>query len=378
MESGNETTILEHLRSVDWECETTAQYVIMCLTNAAGVNYQRIPVLASLVAGLVEYQEFVGFHVVDSVLEDIRLGLELNLTSMNQRRIAMVKYLGELYMYKLVDSNDIFTTLYTLTMFGVTFDHSEYSPLDSPTNLLRIRLVLILLDTCGPFFTRTDTKLKLSYFITYFQYYYWHKRSSPIWTSDMPFPEDIHHILCDTLESLCPNVSLCTSYKSALNAVSELNACLMLEMSHNSANSSSEYLHLIEENNENDETNEDSCYENEVSDDTENYSNKNMQTNEDDFQQSLEKMVSENMKQRESLKPSNVDISIPFSHKTEQESNFVLILKKGNKQHLKKIDIPEDSDLVLSLKLKEEAERKEMEKVKKLTLDISQRLQEQD
>ena len=40
-----------------------------------------------------------------------------------------------------------------------------------------------------------------------------------------------------------------------------------------------------------------------------------MQSSEDDFQQSLEKMVSENMKQRESLKPSNVDISIPFSHK---------------------------------------------------------------
>lgn len=56
MEPGNEDMILEHLRSVDWECETTAQYGIMCLTNAAGINYQKIPVLASLVAGLVEYQ----------------------------------------------------------------------------------------------------------------------------------------------------------------------------------------------------------------------------------------------------------------------------------------------------------------------------------
>lgn len=64
--------------------------------------------LANLLAGLVAYQEEVGTKVVDGVLEDIRLGMEINLPKFNQRRIAQVKYLGELYNYRMVESSDVF------------------------------------------------------------------------------------------------------------------------------------------------------------------------------------------------------------------------------------------------------------------------------
>jgi hypothetical protein len=53
-------------------------------------------------------QETVGTHVVDGVMEDIRLGMEVNLPKYSQRRVAMIKYLGELYNYRLVESSDIF------------------------------------------------------------------------------------------------------------------------------------------------------------------------------------------------------------------------------------------------------------------------------
>lgn len=46
--------------------------------------------------------------MVDGVLEDIRLGMEINHKKLNQRRVAMIKYLGELYNYRMVESNDIF------------------------------------------------------------------------------------------------------------------------------------------------------------------------------------------------------------------------------------------------------------------------------
>jgi len=46
--------------------------------------------------------------VVDGVLEDIRVGMELNLPKLNQRRVAMMKYLGELYNYRVVESGDVF------------------------------------------------------------------------------------------------------------------------------------------------------------------------------------------------------------------------------------------------------------------------------
>lgn len=42
------------------------------------------------------------------MLEDIRIGMEINLPKMNQRRVAMIKYFGELYNYRLIESTDVF------------------------------------------------------------------------------------------------------------------------------------------------------------------------------------------------------------------------------------------------------------------------------
>ena len=55
-------------------------------------------------------------------MEDIRLGLELNIPKMNQRRFSGMKYLGELYSYQLVESNVVFRTLYLMLQFGATLD----------------------------------------------------------------------------------------------------------------------------------------------------------------------------------------------------------------------------------------------------------------
>ena len=68
------------------------------------------------------FQEEIGIQVVDGVIEDIRLGLEVNLPKFNQRRISMVKYLGELYNYRMVESAIIFKTFYTIISYAVTFD----------------------------------------------------------------------------------------------------------------------------------------------------------------------------------------------------------------------------------------------------------------
>ena len=60
--------------------------------------------------------------MVDGVLEDVRLGLELNISKMNQRRFSGLKVLGELYSYQLVESNVVFRTLYLMLQFGATID----------------------------------------------------------------------------------------------------------------------------------------------------------------------------------------------------------------------------------------------------------------
>lgn len=77
--------------------------------------------LANLLAGLVAYQEEVGTRVVDGVMEDIRLGMEVNMPKFNQRRVAQIKYLAELYNYRIVESADIFKVCIYCTLLTIHF-----------------------------------------------------------------------------------------------------------------------------------------------------------------------------------------------------------------------------------------------------------------
>lgn len=86
------------------------------------VKYSNIYLLAILIGSLNRYhQEFV-VSVIDGLLEQIILGLEQNDFKFNQRRLAEVRYLGELYNYKMVESSVIFDTMYRILTFG----HREF------------------------------------------------------------------------------------------------------------------------------------------------------------------------------------------------------------------------------------------------------------
>ena len=63
-------------------------------------RYFNIRYVASLLAGLVQYHEWLATDIIDAVMEDIRLGMEVNNPKFNQRRTAMVKFLAEMYNYR--------------------------------------------------------------------------------------------------------------------------------------------------------------------------------------------------------------------------------------------------------------------------------------
>ena len=86
------------------------------------VKYSNIHLLAVIIGSLYRYHQDFVIIVIDNLLENITLGLEQNDFKFNQRRLAEVKYLGELYNYKMVDSPLIFDTLYRM----VTFGHCKY------------------------------------------------------------------------------------------------------------------------------------------------------------------------------------------------------------------------------------------------------------
>lgn len=88
------------------------------LSKPGKAKYSNIHLLAVLVGSLYRYHQDFVITVVDNILEQITVGLERNDFKFNQRRIAEVKYLGELYNYKMVDSPVIFDTLYRIVTFG--------------------------------------------------------------------------------------------------------------------------------------------------------------------------------------------------------------------------------------------------------------------
>lgn len=68
--------------------------------------------------GLYRYHQDFVTTIIDNVLEYVVLGLEQNDYKYNQRRIAEVKYLGELYNYRMIDNPVIFDVLYRIMTFG--------------------------------------------------------------------------------------------------------------------------------------------------------------------------------------------------------------------------------------------------------------------
>lgn len=427
LHKNNTEKIMRLMRKLDWNNEEIAVYAIKCLTGAHKVKYFNIRCLANLLAGLVSYQEEVGTRVVDSILEDIRLGMEVNLPKFNQRRVAQVRYLGELYNYRMVESTDIFKVLYSLISFGVSMDPENPSPLDPPTHLFRIRLVCVLLETCGTYFSSGSSKKKLDYFLVFFQAYYLFKKE----LLQTVFPPSLEHIFKETLLTLRPKIKFYSNYEEALTEVNNVRTTLGMETSSPSQEDGLETI--TETDNEDVGEDESEGQTNPITDDTatedetvdhtngsdeEGDEIEEMGTSEaeqepgseslaipkqpkrikcaedEEFLTALDKMVSENIQERmkEPMK-ANVDISVPVVLKSnkktydqlqeadEGESNkvgFVLMIRKGNKQQYKQFEADIDSELAQNLRDQEQAQKEEKERVKRLTLNITERFEEED
>ncbi|RXH94326.1 hypothetical protein DVH24_024010 [Malus domestica] len=201
--------VLRQLRKLPWgECEP---YLLKCFLKVHKGKYGQIHLIASLTAGLSRYHDEFAVSVVDEVLEEIRLGLELNEYGMQQRRIAHMRFLGELYNYEHVDSSVIFETLYLVLAFG--HGTPEQDVLDPPEDCFRMRMVITLLETCGHYFDRGSSKRKLDRFLMNFQRYILSKGVLPL---------DVEFDLQDLFADLRPNMARYSSIEEVNAALVEL------------------------------------------------------------------------------------------------------------------------------------------------------------
>lgn len=393
--------VLRLIRKLDWNDPLVQKTLHKVFTKPWKVKYGNIALLAMLTYDLQRYYPAFSIAVVDQVLEDIRRGLEQNVYSINQRRVATIKYLGELYIYRLIGSSIIFDTLWTL----VTFGHPEGRPLpgqpcpiDMPDDFFRVRLVCVLLDTCGMCFDRGTQQKKLDNFLTFFQLYIHCKN---------PLPMDIEFMVSDSLEAVRPKMALFKNFEEAAFAVDEMFNAALQDAGLTKGDDSGDEEDDDDEERREGRDEEDGEMPNDTPIDERPQSpdavvlkasttQENLGPSEDDlaeFEKELAKMVIDNTESRKVdkktalalwdqavpppvIRKKRVDDAEEFQTNAAEEPGvmkFTLFTKRGNKQQMRELAIPAESALAVQTRTAQMQDKVEQQQLKRLVLDYEQR-----
>uniref|UniRef100_A0A8C5W6N6 UPF2 regulator of nonsense mediated mRNA decay n=1 Tax=Leptobrachium leishanense TaxID=445787 RepID=A0A8C5W6N6_9ANUR len=347
--------VLRQMRKLSWQEPELKEYVICCMINIWNVKYNSIHCVANLLAGLVLYQEDVGIHVVDGVLEDIRLGME--------------RY----FWWK--KSLDVWTKDHP---FPIDIDYMITDTLE----LLRPKMKL-----CSSLNDASKQVLDLEreFLVKLGLANDKDSKHSLVEGENMEDDDD------EEEEEAGAETEEQSGNESEMNEPEEEDG------------SENEEDEREEEEEENTDYMTDSNKENET--DEENTEVmikgggiKHVQCAEDeDFIQALDKMMLENLQQRsgESVKVHQLDVAIPLhlksqlkkgatlcSAEVDSESGdtmpFVMLTRRGNKQQFKILNVPMSSQLAANHWNQQQAEQEERMRMKKLTLDINERQEQED
>ncbi|KAI0020231.1 MIF4G domain-containing protein [Xylariomycetidae sp. FL0641] len=413
----NYTKILKQIRRLHWEEPEVVAILAKVFSRPAKVKYGSIHILAILLSAIYRYHPDFAVMVIDNVIESVTFGLEQNDFKFNQRRIAEVKYLGELYNYRMLEHPTIFEAMYKILTFG----HGgppipgRLNPFDLPDDFFRIRLIATMLETCGVFFNRGAAGKKLDYFLSFLQYYIYTKQ---------PLPMDIDFIVQDTFSLTRPQWKLATTLEEASKAFQlaiaqdQKNAGVDKTADQDDASSSSS---SDDEGVEGDgdlvlpepEGDEDS----ELEDDADDLSDTPQSPRDDEseeeeeivvtrkaeeidpeaeaeFEREYAKMMAESLESRKFDRKPLFDVPLPVRAKnrdatTTAESEerdgqpgpntmaFSLLTKKGNRQQTRTVAMPSDSTFAIAMRNQQQAEREEQQRIKNLVLNYDLRENEE-
>ncbi|SCZ95077.1 BZ3500_MvSof-1268-A1-R1_Chr11-3g03587 [Microbotryum saponariae] len=216
MTRNNVDKIAKLLRKLHWEDPAIVAKLHSAFTKVGKIKFSNIYLFAVLLDELVKFHSEFVVGVIDEVMENLRLGMEVNNFKYNQQRIATIKYLGEMYNYRVIESRVIFDTLWSLITFGHPQGHAHPatpSAIDMADDSFRIRLICVLLDTCGECFDRGQSRKKLDTFLIFFQTYVFTKRGIPM---------DVGFMVDDLFEKLRPKTNRFGSWEEAEKVASEL------------------------------------------------------------------------------------------------------------------------------------------------------------
>jgi len=403
--------VLRLLRKLPWNDEKIYHYVLMRFVKVWKVKYINIHHVANVASGILRYHEDFIVDLVDSVLEEIRVGLEENDPRKNRRRVAVIKYLGELYNYRVLETQTIFDTLYLLITFGhenLRPDPEKSPSIDPVDDFFRVRLVCTLLDTCGQYYDRGTAKIKLDVYLTYFQRYL---------LSKIKMPSEVEFMVQDTIDMLRPKFVYYKTYDEAKKEVEkiEVEAFRKLkdqtpieepeEIVQDDMGSGSDLSEDSEDTESEEEEEEEGSSGNEEEPEDvvvlKNIERVNQKTAEDEeFEREFSKMMGESLveaqKRESTTKIGIVDVGIPMHLISNQSSNndnerkkeknidqnapqsvsFSLLIKRGNKQQVKTLAVPANTGLAVRGMERKQALEQEKRELKSKVLNYESRMDE--
>ncbi|KAK0619886.1 armadillo-type protein [Immersiella caudata] len=404
----NYSKILRQIRRLHWEEKEVVSILHKVFSKPGKIKYGNIHLLAIVLSALYRYHADFIIGVIDTVIESICFGLEQNDFKFNQRRVAEVKFLGELYNYRMLEHPVIFDIMYKIMILG----HGgppvpgRINPLDPPDDYFRIRLISTILETCGMFFNKGAAGKKLDYFLSFFQYYIHTKN---------PLPMDIEFLVQDIFSLTRPQWKLASNLEEASKvfqlAVAQDQKTAGLdkgaEQDDGSNESSSEDENADDLQLEDQDDNEDDESEDAEAEEHEQnppYSSDEFEAeivvtrqeeeidpeDEADFEREYAKMMAESLESRKSERKQQFDLPLPVRPKVREHAAggesteglpkspgatmaFSLLTKKGNRQQTRTVALPSDSHFAVAMKNQQQAEREEQQRIKNLVLNYDLR-----
>ncbi|WVN87840.1 uncharacterized protein L203_103035 [Cryptococcus depauperatus CBS 7841] len=382
--------VLKLLRKLHWEDSKVYDYILSSFTCPWEIKFSNIPNLADLVYDLQKWHPVFGISMVDQVLETIRIDMEENIFKYNQRRIATMKYLGELYMYRVISASVVFEVLWILLSFG----HDEsipypgrQSPIDAVDDFFRVRLACTLLDTCGVCFEKGSMGRKLDQYLLVLQLYV---------TCKTELPMDVDFMLTDTIEALRPKSLRLKTFSEAAVAIDDMLVNVVDTGDGESEDEEERHapIEITEENEQAPEDSEQPLAEDD-DDDVVLIRNRQAKTDEADeeervaFDREFAKVLADTTDTRREQRkqaPPIFDTAVPLvrkriEHKKENALDkdpgmeFMLLSKKAGKQQMRTFEIPIDSQIALNSRTQQAQSKAEQERLKMLVLQNERRLE---
>ncbi|KAK4541825.1 hypothetical protein LTR36_007357 [Oleoguttula mirabilis] len=410
--------VIKQVRKLHWEEAEVVAALRKIFVKPGKIKFSNIHLLAVMLGALYRFHVDFAVSAIDEVLERITVGLETNDFKYNQRRIAEVKYVGELYIYRLVDTTLIFDTLYQLLNYGHDgyAQPGRYSHLDLPDDYFRIRLVAALLETCGMYFEKGVLKKKLDFYLAFLQYYINVKE---------PLPMDIEFLVQDLYSMLRPQ------WKLVLADLPEASRVFAEACKQNYRDTATGKTAAPEDGEEaegeldgSDDAHMDGEGARAVDGDAEDAKSDGeeattppaddsaISAGSDDeehivvtrpedlrdpeadaeFDRELAKLMAESVESRRTDRKPMFDLPLPMRRtghnatSTAAEDSggessappivngagtmkFALLSKKGNRQQTRSIDMPSDSNFAIAMRTQQQAERAEQQRIKNLVLN---------